>query len=566
MSFFRNLFHWRAATPKNPGPGAALPPAAPAVPQARPEAEPQAQPVSSPAARAEDCIPFPLKVITDLFPPELKSALRKQPSEHVEVPLPRALIQPQLATGAVRITFAQLRAITPDIFFHANAGNEDAKLLIPLAELIQRCKPARREDQRLPSIPVSIPSIFAKSGPGGALPGAATAGAAESWYTPRRPTYEPPPEAISKPAPAIPEAPPVTPAAAAPAEPAPATAPPPQAAAPIRIAIPTEPPAPVPSVAAGAASADSLTIPFHAISACVPEEIQAAFRGADGGARVFVIPVSECEPGIRAGRLRFKWSQLSGWCVPPASVRALPDGEIDLPMATVVPLFLAARRAPESRRKVEIDSRIPDVFGKTQAPAVAPEPAVAIPAASVLPAPVPEPAATPVVTPPAPQAPAATWESRPLRIEQAPPLPEPEPATPEVPLPEPEPAAPSAVVEPAAAPAPPAGPAEAVRRIREIEGVTGAFLATADGLLIAADIAEGNATILAAFAPTVFSQLSKYAAMARLGLPAAIELHLDAGVIYVRKSGKLYMGILMPPGHPLPLAALEPISAALQPH
>ena len=33
--------------------------------------------------------PFPLKAITDLFPPELKAALRKQPSEHVHIHIPR---------------------------------------------------------------------------------------------------------------------------------------------------------------------------------------------------------------------------------------------------------------------------------------------------------------------------------------------------------------------------------------------------------------------------------------------------------------------------------------------
>ena len=41
--------------------------------------------------------------------------------------LDRVSIEPQLAGGAVRITFAQIRAATPEIFFHADRAPADAK-------------------------------------------------------------------------------------------------------------------------------------------------------------------------------------------------------------------------------------------------------------------------------------------------------------------------------------------------------------------------------------------------------------------------------------------------------
>lgn len=537
--------------------------------------------VPGPAVPAEDCIAVPLKGITDLFPPELKGAIRKQPSEHVEVAIPRAIILPQLAKGAVRITFGQLRAMTPEIFFHADGAAADAKILLPLDVLVRRMNPSRREDQRQPSIPVNIPSIFGKAGGGQARPGGAAAhGSADPWYSQRRPTFEPLPEGDANEAPATaatgkknavkePErargtAKPAAVAGVAGVAPVPAAAR--VAAAPVatRIPIPPVVAAPIPAAAAApaatripiplpaaAARADCVSIPLALILPALPEEARAAFDGAGGDS--VMVPLAEFEPRMRSGKLRFKCSELRGWCSARPGAPVGPDVDVDLPMATMVPLFMAARKAPDTRKKVEIDARIPDIFGKTNAAADAP---VAAPEAGpvALPAPADLPAAAPVAAAEA----ASTWASRPLRIEQAP-----------VPV---EPVE----MQPAAAGNDgPSGdwrsheassPAEIVQQIRALEGVTGAFLATNDGLLIAGDVPEANENVLAAFAPTVFSQLAKYADMARLGMPEAVDVHLASTTMHVRKAGKIYMGVLTPHGHPLPGPALEQISAALQPH
>ena len=635
MSFFRNLFSWRSATPKKaeptpvPAPAPSVPAVAPQPSAARPVA---AHAAPEPAPITGDLIPFPLKAITDLFPEELKPAIRKHASEHVEIQIPRTLIEPQLATGAVRLTFAELRTITPEIFFHPEAEGAETKISLPLQMVIARIKPARREGQRQQSLPGNIPAVFGKAGGGPLLNGSvpAAASGAEAWYTPRRPTYEPKPEAPAaavpaaaavpqapaavapKPAPAVPEPPKPAPAPAAIAMPTPQPAiavpqsavPIPQSAVPVpqpavpvpQSAVPVPQPAvpiPQPAVAvpqsavplpapdpkptptptpAPSPATDSLSIPVQSVAAALPQEIQDAIAAA--GSQTFVIPISEFEPRMRTGRLRFKWSELQAWSVPPASSSANADLDIDLPMAIVVPIFLASRNTSDTRKKFEFDSRIPDVFGKTNAVPSA-EPVPVVPAAPVIPpAPVvPPPPAPPVAAAPEPTPdPAPNWESRPLRIESITIPTEPESAAP---LPAavteqaPEPPAPVIPAEPAipiATAVPLTGPADAVRKIRELENVTGAFVATTDGLLVAADLAEGNAAILAAFAPTVFSQLSKYTEMAKLGRPEAVELHLGLTTIHVRKAGKLYVGILMPPGHSVPLAALAPISASLQPH
>ena len=105
-----------------------------------------------------------------------------------------------------------------------------------------------------------------------------------------------------------------------------------------------------------------------------------------------------------------------------------------------------------------------------------------------------------------------------------------------------------------------------VDRIRALEGVAGAFIATADGLLIAGNVPDANENVLSAFAPTVFAQVTKYADMARLGQPESIDIRLgDGSAVHVRRTGKLYLGVLMARGRPLPVLELTRISNALQP-
>jgi len=163
-----------------------------------------------------------------------------------------------------------------------------------------------------------------------------------------------------------------------------------------------------------------------------------------------------------------------------------------------------------------------------------------IPFTAAAPAPIPVP---PAAEPPAP-VPFPTLSPHSLRLEK----------TPSAPIAEPQPAAAASA------------PAQILHRIRSLDGVTGAFLATADGLLIAADLPDGNENILAAFAPTVFSQLAKYSELAHLGLPDAIDLHLAAASIHVRKAGRNFLGVLTPRGRTLPLPELNLIYATLQPH
>jgi predicted regulator of Ras-like GTPase activity (Roadblock/LC7/MglB family) len=345
----------------------------------------------------------------------------------------------------------------------------------------------------------------------------------------------------------------------------------------------------------------------------LPEGIRQAMNGLDPATRSFLIPFTDFENQMRSGKLRFKWSKLQGWCRPEPFAASAADVDVDLPLASLVPLFLEKHKAPDARKKLEVDSRIPDVFAKSSYPAPPPAPA---PGPATEPEPIPSAEAAPALEPapaipepePIPEAasiavPAAEPESNaepepapePTPTAEAAPVPTPElapaPAEPAVPAPaatsEPLPfpvaatmggisdgpsiahAPAAATVTPFRVEQPPTGPkpsnpsAQALQRIRALDGVSGAFLATVDGLLIAADLPDGNDNILAAFAPTVFAQLAKYCDMARLGVPLSFDLHLGATNIHVRKTGKIYLGVLSANGRPLPVAELNLIAVTL---
>ena len=464
---------------------------------------------------------LPLKAITDLFPPELQTSLRKQPSEHVQVLIPRALIEPQLAGGAVRITFAQIRAATPEIFFYTDRAPADAKLLLPLYHVLREMMPCRRDDQRQPSVPISIPSIFSKASP--SRPGAAPAnGSKEAWYSQRLPTYEAPPEPEAEATPPANGKKPYWPLAserqrrgtepvAAPSTPPEPSVPssplsPVSPTVPEGLKGPKGPTGPIPA-AADSGPSGSFAIPVEAVLSALPPEIRNALTDSDGRSAFFLIPLGEFEARMRTGKLLFKWGQLQDWSNVELSAPVAPDLDVDLPLAEVVPLFMAARKTPDTRKQFEVDTRIPDLFSKS-----APLPAA-----------------------PAPQ----------VHAEPAPPLPQP------------------AALRPAPAAT---GSAQLLGSLRSLDGVAGAFIATADGLLVAGEVPDANEEVLAAFAPTVFAQLAKYSDMARLGLPEAIDIHLASSTVHVHKAGKLFLGLLMPRGHPLPAQELTRISNALQPH
>ncbi len=538
MSFFRNLFnrfHRQADDPVAPP----LLSHTPEPPPTRIHIPLPASlvPAAPPALNPDDCVTFQLRTITDRFPPELKTVLRKQPSEHVQIQIPRAILKPQLATGAVRVSFAQLCAATPAVFLSPDSAPADTMISLPLDIVIRQIAPPRREDQRPPEIPTNIPSIFGKAGAPSPLAQPPRNGA-EAWYSPRRAATEPPPQSP----PPAPAAAPIPVAQAAPAQ-VEQKEPTPPPAAPLRIAAESSAPISAPCVAPASAQvpdvpkqsiptlptaspslpapalAGTFSMPLTSVISALPPALATALDKDNAASAEFRLPLADIDSRMRTGKLVFKWEQLRDACTIPLPGLVPADMDIELPLSTVVPLYLAARKPPEPRKPIEIDARIRDVFAK------------------------------------APSSPESVARSEAIRqpaaISEPPPAPEPVAATEPTPTP--------------AAPSQPPTPSQIIQQIRALDGVLGAFLGTSDGLLVAADAPDSVEPILAAFPPALFAQVIRFSTMSHLPAPESIDLHLAGSSLHIRKTGNLYLGILTAADHPLPLDAIIQLSNALKP-
>ena len=95
-----------------------------------------------PHAATTNEIALPLAAVVAGLPQELKAKLIAAPPAGGTIQLPADLVVSQLAFGAVKISFGELRRMAPEIF--VNSGGElDNKLVnIPLQEILPRLSPA----------------------------------------------------------------------------------------------------------------------------------------------------------------------------------------------------------------------------------------------------------------------------------------------------------------------------------------------------------------------------------------------------------------------------------------
>ena len=113
-------------------------------------------------------VEIPLSSVLAALPQELKSKVCQEDVTGLNFRLPVAAVLPQLASGAVRISFADLRKAMPTVF--TAGGESDAVIVaLPLQEILSRLNPAlltRRPTQKQILVPEEISSPFADRGSG----------------------------------------------------------------------------------------------------------------------------------------------------------------------------------------------------------------------------------------------------------------------------------------------------------------------------------------------------------------------------------------------------------------
>lgn len=276
--------------------------------------------------------------------------------------------------------------------------------------------------------------------------------------------------------------------------------------------------------------------------------------------------MGQVELALKSGRIVFPWRQVALWLKPtPLTVTPNADTAVELPLKVVAPLFIAQHKPSKAQKKLSLGENIPDVFsgGQPLRPTAAvTTDAYAPPAAPVAPAPRVAPAPAPAPAP---------------RITPAPAPAPPPPAAPSFPAP--KPIAPAAPAAPAPAPAKqpttmgevfgqPAkkdwAPHEIVQKASALKGMSGAIIATNDGLLVAGQVSGGvGPDTVAAFLPQIFGRLNTYGKELHVGELNSLTLEFQKVPWQVVKLGTLFFAAIGKAGESLPVSLLTVITNEL---
>jgi predicted regulator of Ras-like GTPase activity (Roadblock/LC7/MglB family) len=471
-----------------------------------PQTAPTQVAVPPPAPPSADEIQLPLQPILAALPMDLRAKIMSSNTAGMAVVIPVEKVFSQLATGAVKISFGELRQLAPGVF--ANSGGEhDAKLVaLPLNQVLAQLSPgllSRRSTHKQVEISDDITSPFDARGQGLKI-------STEKMKTPpATPPPAPQPIPLSR-----------------------FTPPPPASAAPLPVVPPPtfvprwQTPAgngngngngqkpgngangthgspkpagfdtslePLAAKAKPVPVEQTLLAPLAALSESWPEPLKAEIELLDLTHAQVALPTSLVEPALKRGRVIFAWRDLRSWIQNVAVAVSVHDAiELELPLKVLAPLYVTRQRNGGATKKVSVSEEIPNLFfGFPQ-----PEPASAPPAPAAS-APIPMPSSLPpaAVVPPLPETNFFTRAGQPQVTDS-------------------EFKRKGGTDFSSRA----ATPNEVVSRALQLPGVVGAVIALPDGLKVASQIpADLNGDTLAAFLPQIFARVNQCSRELRMG-------------------------------------------------
>lgn len=585
------------------------------VPSPVVESAPPALPASPAVVAAvppnENEIALPLAPIITSLPMELRAKIASIPAPGMAINLPVETVLSQLAFGAVKISFGELRQLAPGVFVNSGGELDDKIVSLPLGDILARLNPAllaRRSGSK-----VEVTEEI--SGPFGSR-NAAVSFTSQPMKAPA-PTPAPVRAPVAKDV-ATRMNTPVIPSASAPAMPpsAPiAFRPPPSAgrfvqptplngssngnhathgnghptnsAKPNGINGPTGHPTPPPSAPAPMVpptpkiSAAPAPVPTPASSASRPEPAQPTIHAALCDlAETWPQPLKDeitrsalanvniplqgnlVASGLKRGRITLTWKEVRT-LAKPSSMPSPNDGlELELPLKVIAPLFFAAQKnTPTVRKATNVSSEIPNLFfGFPQAAPVPPTPSM--PTVAPM-APIPP---RPPVAPPAPSAPLTAF------------MPSVPPAEKkisesnsnfyvwsdngEIPKLDADynlPAVPNTDFTSRRA-----MPKDVVARALTLRGVAGAVVTLPDGLRVASEVpTEFNADTLAAFIPQIFERMNQSARELRMGSLNNVSFTVGNVQWRIIRVNSVYLAAFGRPGVSLPAAELTQLAEEL---
>jgi predicted regulator of Ras-like GTPase activity (Roadblock/LC7/MglB family) len=142
----------RDATPVRPVVAAQPAPATANPISASKSASKNKSPAAFDSVNVQNEIALPLAPIIAALPMDLRAKLISTPSAGAKITLPVETVTEQLAFGAVKISFGELRQLAPGIFANASSEQDHRSINLPLQEIIARLNPdllARRFTQKV---------------------------------------------------------------------------------------------------------------------------------------------------------------------------------------------------------------------------------------------------------------------------------------------------------------------------------------------------------------------------------------------------------------------------------
>jgi predicted regulator of Ras-like GTPase activity (Roadblock/LC7/MglB family) len=543
-----------------------------------PSADVQAQstpsPLTSPPASLRvanpDELELPLQPILASLPMDLRAKVVPAPLTGAVIAISVEKVLSQLANGAVKITFGELRAAVPNFFVNSGGQYDARPITLPLNEILTRLNPtllSRRSAQKQVEVADDIAGPFASRGQGITFTATPVKNNPATPLTPPK-TSQPPTSSQTSftprwTTPAAKSTPPAngngngngkngngvhingdhTPSAARPTFSAASLQP---------IASPATPPS------ASVPEELQLTIsaPLAALSENWPDALKLEIVRSDLTRAQVELPLNLIEPGLKRGRITFVWKNLRALIRPtPPAVSVNDSLEVELPLKIITPLFFARQKTSvKSQPKLSVTREIPDLFfGFPQPQASQPSspetqfrmqpqsqsettvPEVNRLVSSMAPKPVDtnfysngnnieniETARTDEIEYKRPQAPATDFKSRQMT------------------------------------------PKEVVANAVAMPGVAGVVIALPDGLRVANEVpADLNADTLAAFLPQIFERVSQSTKELRMGALNNVSFTVGNIPWKIFRVNAVYFAAFGRPGESLPTAQLTQLAVQL---
>ena len=512
-----------SATP--PAPRAVVT-AAPIAPVAQISIAPPSRPVlltSTPPNENE--IAVPLAPIIAGLPMELRGKIMMVPPLGQAINLPVEIVVSQLAFGAVKISFGELRQLAPD-FFANSGGALDSKIInLPLNEILPRLNPALLARRTGPKVEVAedVNGPFGGRGAGIAF----TTQPLKAPPAPAAPLPIPTPDSSLAP---LRMNSPVTPPK--PVTPIPFTPPTIQRAVPPAPLAPpiSAAPAPAPVAPRPAPAQPTIFASLWDLAEHWPEELRNEISNTALANVSVPLAGNLVEAGLKRGRVTMTWKQLRTLAKPSSSPSPNDLLELDLPLKIIAPMFFAAQKnLVGARVKTTVAAEIPDLFfGFPQAAA---EPPTSAPVS------VEKKSADSNFFVRADIGGVAKAEEN---VFAPPPVPQTDFTHRHAP------------------------PRDVVSRAVALPGVAGALVTLPDGLRVASEVpAEFNADTLAAFIPQMFERMNQSAKELRMGALNNVSFTVGNIPWRIIRVNSVYLAAFGRAGESLPAAQLASLAGEL---